>query len=514
MTETFKKLKKKHLLIAIMKSIIVGVFSALFAVGTVMLGIKLGAVWIPSYSYVIIALGVFAIAGGITILLIYPTNKSLSKLLDSEYGLDEKVQTMVEFSEQTGDMLKIQREDTEQRLKNLPKKRISFAKIWQYVLIALLGISMILAGAIVPSRYEAPDVPNGNDYVLSEWDSKLLDQLISEVKSSDLKDEVMIPTICALEALKEELANVRTNTAMREVVRDCATAIDQAVILANTYRDIAKRMNTDTMDAYIKLEELIKAFVNAGDSYKKGADGTEIEITSMSMVKTYSQTSEEKIRSELGAFTDAFSSKVDKMTENIDIYNAIMDIIGPMNEILVEDGVPIETLADDSLYLALSDFSTILGYDIEAYVWRDDLKSTVSKACTDFLSSASKAMVEQVYNRMMDDFIFNTLEDIFGFALTQEELELPGISDTPSGPDDGSSGGGGLGDGEADLGSNDLVYDPNTANQRPYGEIWNSYLAKLEERINGEESELSEEMQAYIGRYIGILQGNLNTEGN
>lgn len=497
MTETFKKLKKKYLLIAIAKSAIVGVFSALFAVGAVMLGIKLGAAWIPSYAYVIIALGTLAMAFGITFLLTHHNDKSLSKHLDSEYGLKEKVQTMVEFSNQEGDMLQIQREDAEQRLQNLPKLKLSFAKIWQYVLVAVLGVTFILTGALVPSRYIPPTVSDGGDYVLSEWDSKVLDQLISEVKASDLAQEVMLPVSSALELLKEELANVKTNAAMRQAVSNCAKAVDEAIILANTYRDIALIINS-----YTELNDLKRALVNASSSYQ-----TENEIISMSMVKDAQKTSEEKIRAALGVFTDGFSGKVKNLTEKVEIRDAVDNILEPLNESFADDEI-IQKLADDGLFKALSDFSTAMGPVSSEYMWRDDLKSIVSNACSEFVSSASKAMVVQVYNRMMDDYIFNKLEEIFSVVLTQEELDLPGVSDGDIGSDENPSHGGGVGDATIGYGGDDAVYDHNSAEHVPYGDVWNDYVKKLYERINDEQSDLSEEMKAYILEYIKILDGS------
>lgn len=508
MTETFKKLKKKYLLIAIAKSAIVGVFSALFAVGAVMLGIKLGAVWIPSYAYVIIAFGTLAIAFGITFLLTYHNDKSLSKYLDSEYGLKEKVQTMVEFSDQEGDMLKIQREDAEHRLQNLPKLKLSFAKIWQYVLVVVLGLTFILTGALVPSRYIPPTVSDDGDYVLSEWDSKVLDQLISEVKSSDLTQEVMLPVSSALELLKEQLANVKTNAAMRQAVSNCAKAVDEAIILANSYRDIAL-----TINSYTELNDLKRALVNASNSYQ-----TENEIISMSMVKDAQKTSEEKIRTALGVFADGFSGKVKNLNEKADIKDAVDNLFNPLNESFADDEI-IQKLADDDLFGALSHFSEAMGpfFENDEYLWRDDsdLKSTVSNACSEFVSSASKAMVVQVYNRMMDDYIFNKLEEIFSVVLSQQELELPGVSGDDIGSEDNPSHGGGVGDTDIGYGGNDAVYDHNSAEHVPYGDVWNDYVKKLYERINDEQSDLSEEMKAYILEYIKILDGSASdTEGN
>ncbi len=502
MTETFLKLKKKYLTIAISKSLIAGVFFALFAVGTVMLGFKLGEAYLSWYYYLVIALGTFAVSFVVTFLLTRHSDKSLAKLLDGEYGLNEKVQTMVEFAGQDGDILNLQRADTEETLKNLPKQKIKFSKIWQYIVITVLGLSFFLVGVIVPSRYVAPVVPD--EYVVNEWDLKSLDQLIADVQASDLEERVMLPVVSALELLKEDLGNTKTNSGMRTAVKNCATAIDTAVNEANSYREVAKVMSTSA-----DLKSFTTALINAADSYK-----SDTVINSLSVVRTEQKTSEGKIRDAIGVFTNTLVAKVKSLTEMVEIKDAVEGFVEPLNDCLGTDEVQ-EQLGGDELYSALSDFSTSFGIVLDEYMFRDDLKSIVSNACTDFVTSASKVLVKQVYNRMMNDMIFNSLEEIFGVTLTQSTLDLPGISSSGNNSDDDNGmHGGGTGDGNVIYGGDDAVYDPESKEHVAYGEVWSDYVARLNELLNDKESGLSEEMKVYIQNYIDILDGSAsNTEG-
>lgn len=500
MTETFLKLKKQYLTIALVKSLIVGVFCALFAVGTVMLGIKLGGTRLAWYFYLVIAVGTFALSFVGTFLLTRRSDKVLAKMFDTEYGLNEKVQTMVEFSADDGYIVKIQREDAEETLKNLPKRKVQFSKIWQYIFVVVLGLSFFLAGVIVPSSYVAPVAPD--EYVLNEWDLKSLEQLISEVKSSDLEERVMVPVVSALEVLKEELPEVRTNSAMRTAVRNTAKAIDEAIILANSYRDVIVAIN-----AYSALKDFKSALINATASYK-----SDKKITSMNDVKTAQKVSEEEIRESLGAFTDAFVEKAKKQTEKVEIKNVVDAFVTPLNESMSTDEV-IELLGEDDLYMALSDLSSALGVVVDEYMWREDLKTIVSKACTDFVTSVSEELVVQVYNCMMDDMIFYVLGQTFGVSLSQQDLELSGVGEDDSiGEDDGSHSGG-MGDNETVYGGTDAVYDYKNSEHVPYGKIWNDYVGELYEKL-GEQSDLSEEMKAYIQKYIEILDGSSSSEND
>lgn len=497
MVEKFRELKKKYALLAMLKGAIAGVFFALFAVGAVMLGIKLGAMRIGWYYYLIIGIGAFAIAFVATFLLTRPTDKSLAKKLDNEYGLKEKVQTMVEFASQDSAVLSLQREDTEQTLRNLPKKKISFAKIWQYIVIAVVGIALFVTGIVVPSYYEPPVVDD--DFVLNEWDEKALQQLIDDVSASALEDKVKVPSLAALELLKEELKETKSNTAMRRAVRNCAQAIDSAVILANSYRDVAVALNTQTT-----LKEFTTTIVKAASSYKG-----EIEISTLAQVKQANDQSEEKIRVCLAVFTNSLNAKIKALSQNIEIRDAVDEFLAPFNESLSPDDLQ-EKLDGDELYGAMASLSSALSVASEQYVFLETsyMRTIVANAFTDYISSASRVLVTQVYNNMMNELIHNTLTDVFKVSVSPEDLELPGISDGSGGSDEDPWHGGGTGDTEVIYGGNDAIYDHNSAEHVPYGMVWNDYVSKLYDKLNDEQSGLSEEMKVYIQNYIKALDGS------
>lgn len=497
MVEKFNELKKKYAVITLLKSLIAGAFFALFVVGVVLLGVKLGAARLAWYYYLIIGLGSFAGAFGLTFLLTRYTDKSLAKHLDEEYGLNEKVQTMVEFAGQDGDVLALQREDTERTLENLPKKKITFAKIWQYVVITVLGIAFFVSGIAVPSRYVAPEVDVDDKFVLNEWDEKALEQLIADVKSSDLEEKVSVPTIAALELLKDSLGGIKTNSEMREAVKNCATSIDEAVVLANSYRDVAEAVNEFSV-----LDKFKSALISASKSYEG-----DVAISSISQVKAEQKQSEGKIRTALAVFTDSFLAKVKAAESNVEIRDTVFEIVDPINDAMADEDL-MNKLAEDDLYKAIYDFSESFTVVREEYYWRDDLKTIVSSSCTNFVSAAAKELVVQVYNRMMEDMIFNSLYDIFGVKVYPSDLTLSDSSDDGVNDGDNGSQGGGLGDNNVVYGGDDAVYDPTTGTYVPYGQVWNEYVAKLYERLNDEESGLSEEMKSYINNYIGILYGN------
>lgn len=513
MTETFRQLKKKHTIVAIILSAIVGVFCALFAVGAVMLGIKLGAQRLAVYYYVLIGVGAFLISGGITFLFTRRTNKSLSKKIDSEYGLDEKVQTMIEFAGESGDIIQIQRADADEKLKNLPNPKLTFAKIWQYVLVAVIGLSMFLSGILVPSRYVAPEPPAGSDdYVLNEWDAKALDQLITDVEASDLEEGVKFTVVTALEVLKDKLPNVKTNKAMREAVTACADAVETAIMYANTYRDVAIVLNS-----YEKLTSLKVALIRASTSYQSD----DVIINSLSSVKALQNTSEQKIRTALTAFTNTIAPLTGATKE--EIYETVAEgFLDDLNMCMNPDENEelTDRVIESGLYSVLSEYSGNLN-DVYDYQWlfADTLTETINTANASFLSLMSRELVPEVYNHMINDMIFNRLSEIFGVVLSHADWELPDISTGEEDSGDDSSGSGGIGDAESEYGSDAIVYDPNYTDDNkkfvPYGNIWggeDGYATKLQNKITADG--VSKEVAEYIRKYIAFLEGSGEDEDN
>lgn len=511
--ESFIKLKKKSLIAAIIISIVVGVFSALFAVGVVMLSVKLSANKLAWYFYLIIGIGGCLLSGGITFLFIRPTDKSVAKRLDNEYGLNERTQTMLEFKEQDSAMLRLQREDAEARLKNLPKKKFSLPvvksllkKTWQYIVVAVLGISFFLAGAIVPSRYVPPFSDN---FTYDDWEASALEQLIEDIKNSQTEDKVKLPVVESLTLLNEELKTTTLKSEMKVKVKACASTIDEAVILANSYRAVAEALNY-----YNELNDFKNALVKAADSYKN-----EYKITSISEVDSRAKNAESGIRDALEAYVNAFESEVAAMTEVAAIKDKVVTFLTPYNEALSED-ILIEyklfdKLKEDQLYAVMSTYSAELGNKTLLYQYQSTslsyAKEIVSASNSNYVSNASKLLTTQVYNRMIDELALNTLSDLFGVSVYPEDLSLSDNSDG-DGSSDNPSQGGALGDEDVIYGGDDAIFDPDSNTHVQYGKVWNTYMARLYDRLNDPDYELSDEMRAYIMQYIKVLTGDSTVE--
>lgn len=494
----FENFRKKSVCAAYVKGALTGVCCALFVLGAIMLSVKLCAVRLAWFYYVLIGVAVAICAFFVTFFLTKPNDKKLAKRLDRDYSLREKVQTMVEFDGQDGEMLRLQRADADETLKNVRPKKNSVKRIWQYAVIVVLGCALFLTAVVVPSRYQDP---NDDRYTFGEWDEAALVQLIADVEGFSLEDKVKPFAVASLTLLREELLNTTQNSVMRAKVQAAAKEIDNVVIAANTYRQIALALNS-----YSVLNDFKLAMVRASNSYK----GNET-IDSVSKVNALADDSESMIRAELTVFTQALNESIASLSLSSEIYDKLIGFLDAFNESMVADEIG-ESLSDDSLYRALAAFSEALG-PIYEYRSREpeSLKKVVSSACAEYLSGVSGVMVTQVYNRIVNEYICNRLSEIFKVSVFPEDLDLPGVSDEDSDSQQKPPQSGSIGDEQEIYGSNDIVYDPNTNEHASYGPLWQaSYMAKLYELLEDPDANLSDEMRYYILQYISALNGDIS----
>lgn len=502
MTDSFKQLKKKALVAAIIKSLVAGLFTALFVVGVVMLSVKLSDNYLAWYFYLLIGVGAMILSYAGAFFITYPRDKALAKRLDGDYKLNEKVQTMVEFFDQRGELIDLQRSNADEVLKSLPPRKFSFKRIWQYIVVAIVGITLFLAGVLVPSEYVPPVTPD--KFEMSDWDKKNLAQLIEDVRGSELNADLKTLSVAALEQLRADLETTETNSEMRSKVTAAADIIDDAVKQFNSYRNIVL-----ALDGNSNLNLFKNSIISAADSYKTGS-----KIISIEEVVLRQAVSEGKIREALETFTVAFEGNFDS-TDYSKMLEALETFLNNFNESMISDDLA--SVTDDPLYLALSDYSSAIGDDDFCSGFNSltpsYIREYISAADGRYVTAVASPIVEQVYARMVDELILNKLSEIFGLNLSPDELVLSGGSgegDSDS-PDDPSHDGG-MGEEGVIPGGNGIVYNHETNQQEQYNNMWSSsYYSKLFNYINTE-ADISEELKSYILEYMKKLDGDSTTE--
>ena len=152
-SDKFDQIQKKHLMWAIVKSGVCALSLGLFVTGMALLALKLSGVSLAAGYYVLIGLGVALLSGAAFYWLLFrPTAKKVAKRTDDDYELHERVQTALAYRDKSGTLVELQREDTDEKLKSLPPRKFSFARIWQFCLIALVALAVGVAGITVPEK--------------------------------------------------------------------------------------------------------------------------------------------------------------------------------------------------------------------------------------------------------------------------------------------------------------------------------------------------------------------------
>ena len=150
MDEKFKKIKNKCLIEALIKSAVIGISAGLFVTGIILLSLVLTGYSIHWAIYIPIGLISALAGGGVSFLFMRPSDMRVAKKYDTEFGLNEKLQTMVAFSGQEGDIIALQRSDASETLASLPARKIRFSQIWQYCLCAVLALALFFSAVFIP----------------------------------------------------------------------------------------------------------------------------------------------------------------------------------------------------------------------------------------------------------------------------------------------------------------------------------------------------------------------------
>ncbi|MDE5722066.1 MAG: hypothetical protein K2I30_04940 [Clostridia bacterium] len=266
MEENFLKFKKKVWLHILIKCIAAGLAAGLVAVNAVLLPCRLYAINLFWLYYVLIALGGFAIGGGVAFLFLRTDDKKIAKRLDSELHLSERVQTALEYGGQGGAMFEIQRADASSALGAKPKNALRFKNAVATALCAavfLTGtVSIPVVATTVPAVFtSSEDVPPADPpRDITDWEWTALDELIDYVNSSKKADGYFKSGVVGhLQGLKTVLLNGVSQSSLSSFVQNTVTNIRNTVKDANE-RGISEEQQTlnSEEEAYViaKLYEI------------------------------------------------------------------------------------------------------------------------------------------------------------------------------------------------------------------------------------------------------------------
>ncbi|MDE6442448.1 MAG: hypothetical protein K2L12_06860 [Clostridia bacterium] len=509
MSDNFNKIKKFFTRYTAIKCAVFGVSLGLFAAGVVLLALKLSGIYISPAYYVLIGVGTACAAATALFFIFRPKDKKLAKRLDIEYGLNEKVQTMLAYEGSENELAVIQRETTNSRLGAI-KTKLRVSEILKQVIAPVLACAMIVTAAAVPARpgqAATVDPP----YVVKEDQFASLKQLISDVKNSYMESGLKSSVAAVLEGLLEsvdrEEGNEMTNSQMTAAVLSSVAVIDGLIAQADSYIVLGTELKKSE-----NLKDLGNGILKSVVSYKDGS-----RLRKLDRVNEKSERAEETIKASLTQKVATVSELFAEL-DGEDLKKAISSFCEIFEGLLANTDY---SEKDDGLYNALSKFCTSIkeigqrvgnGYELSA------IQNQISDACTTFVEEGKTLLSAQLYNCMIDEFIRECLSSIFGISLADFPSNANVIYVDKDSPDDNqpsdgkNPNGSGIGNEETLYGSNDIIYSPTKDDYVQYGDVLSEYGKAVRDHLDS--NNVPEEYRQFIENYFTILYGDKEKEKN
>lgn len=459
MSKSFNKFKRRVRAQSITVSALLGVGVSAVGLAAVILVGKLGGNVVNPIFYLFAA--VLASALSLVLYFIFmPSDKRLAKRLDSLYGLDERVSTMVELRDDDGVFARLQREDADLRLGEKPIKSLKARQLVAGLLVFCISVGCIVGALIVPVKAD------GGESVIDEFDKQWLitaiGELITTVENAYINDNLRGMALTELNSLLEFVESSDYLSEMKTKAISTVLGINLALVEANSAESLAFVFSESSNDSVKELAKSLGELAGSGSKNALIALGESIAASGV--------------------------DDRDFTADELDSY-------------LAASGVH----SGDKLYLLFKGLTASIrgGSDIE------DEFSTAATAL-------SAEVIVQNVNRSTMRIVINKLCNLFGITEddltsvapdTDIDIDNPGTELPPSDGDgeepDKNINSGGLGTGEVIYGSNDLVFDPDTNTHRPLGELLGDYFAKANEQIT--DGKASDELSDAAEEYFGTL---------
>ena len=476
----FRKFKRRAVAKGLLKSAVCGLSFGLFALGATLLTCKLLGAELPLWLYIAVCVGAAALFGGLLYLAFKPADKKLATELDKRFALNEKVQTAVAYSLESGTIVEMHRDDTDSRLVALSKSkayRPTFKQFlsnnWQFFVIVLLAAAIVLTGLLMPWRNalgaeEEPD--RETPFILSDLQITEVEELIENIEASELNGSVKAAAVKSVNQLLGNLSLVDTESEMNVWVNATLKKLRGQFTEAYVYQKLANSLAT------VGQRELALILASGAQIYLS------YPLTTYESVGAFAEESAEKIQEEIGDPIEEF-------------FAALKEDMGVVPAQIFIAAVTAKVAADEPLYQILYDLPTAL------VAWEEGESSPQAK----FLYELSDALAEQAYIHAMYRYITFTIADVFGVPLPLEAQFVPSGAGSSGGEEDDDKKGntGGYGDGSLQGGSDDMIYNPNTGEYEKYLDILNEYFAIVDAMLR--EGNLTEEQIAVIRSYFDIL---------
>ena len=497
MSEVFLKFKKRYMAFRIIKSAMVALSAGLVGSGVSLALIRL-AVWSASpIASAIVGVCFAAVGFTLCFLLTGRSDISLARELDTDFCLKNRVQTMIEFSASSDEMILMQKMDAEEQLAAIPLKAYKFKGFLAYAICLLVCAAVLTVGFLVPDRRGYIPPEHVEPFELSKYQADGIQELIDDLNSSDMEEEFKAPIIEELTQLLDVLKETDTEDGMIEAVTKSMAVIADVTYRSSTATEILEGL-WDSNDVY--LRHLAKALARSSWEHD-GWSGFGDEM------KQYVATLMGDDETDEGATVGAERVKT-----------AVSGMNGKLPGALAASGID----TDDELYIAVYGMFRNETYGLSLILngidglSDDEVRAAVGASVDALGAELYSALMLNKTNATEGEEVMAKLEHLFTVPDLNSERPAfyvndwsvtagQGGTDIEGDPED-APGAGGAGGGIG-YGSDDLVLDPLTGEIVKYGDIIKKYNEKMYAML--ESNLYTEEQKAAIRKYFELLYSGL-----
>ena len=494
--DSFLRFKKRLWQIRAIMMALIGAAAGLFFAGLWLILTKLAVIDAEPLLAIAVGLGAALLAAATVMLITRKSDKTFAEELDESFGLKARVQTMIAYKGESGDILSLQRDDAERALESVPLNSYKFKRIWIYVVALVLAATILTTGIVVKDMRDYVPPEEVEAFVLSDLQREGLNELIRYVERSDMEEEFRTP-------IAEELRSLLAELELIDTVPDMQAALGKtmAIICDITYESstATEMLNAlwDSDDIYLRY--LAKTLDTSSWTAPDWGDFAE-KVTEYSLILMGDNNEDE----------DALHGKAS-------LKWALESITLKLDNALLSSGLD----ESDEIYAAITHLFDAnpggLRVILAAIDYHDD--NSARDALNQSLNLNSKALYDAIslnkVNASTGEYAMTRLAGLF--LVPVPEFERPefvkngesveggqgGVNDKE---DENGTGDGGIGEG-ATYGSDDLVLDPISGKYVKYSELIDTYYAKMNEKLNS--GAYTEEQQEAIRKYFDLLYGGL-----
>ena len=494
--DSFLRFKKRLWQIRAIMMALIGAAAGLFFAGLWLILTKLAVIDAEPLLAIAVGLGAALLAAATVMLITRKSDKTFAEELDESFGLKARVQTMIAYKGESGDILSLQRDDAERALESVPLNSYKFKRIWIYVVAFVLAAAILTTGLVVKDMRDYVPPEEVEAFVLSDLQREGLNELIRYVERSDMEEEFRTPIAEELRSLLDELELIDTVPDMQAALGKTMAIICDITYESSTATEILNAL-WDSDDIYLRY--LAKTLDTSSWTAPDWGDFAE-KITEYSLILMGDNNEDE----------DALHGKAS-------LKWALESMTLKLDNALLSSGLD----ESDEIYAAITHLFDAnpggLRVILAAIDYHDD--DSARDALNQSLNLNSKALYDAIslnkVNASTGEYAMTRLAGLF--LVPVPEFERPefvkngesveggqgGVNDKE---DENGTGDGGIGEG-ATYGSDDLVLDPISGKYVKYSELIDTYYAKMNEKLNS--GAYTEEQQEAIRKYFDLLYGGL-----